>query len=94
MKLIKANKMLTLCSDSNKFDTFLGNELKSLIKESDLVDSKFNPLLSGGELLSTDDLEEFEQCHAITEVLVDLLDLDPNLPQVGIAPGCECLQNK
>ena len=53
--------------------------------------TEFDPLLSWSDLLTGDYLQEAKEDHTISEVLVDLLDLNANLPQMRVAPGSESL---
>ncbi len=55
------------------------------------MDPHLSPFLSRGDLIAGDHLQQAKECEAIAEVLVQLLDLDADLTQVGVAPCCECL---
>ena len=55
------------------------------------MDPHLSLALGHAELIAGDDLQQPQQCKAIAEVLVNILDLDPDLPQVRVAPGCEGL---
>ena len=47
-----------------------------------------------GERLARDDLEEEHELEAVSEVLLDVLDLRPRLPQVRVHPCREGLQGR
>ena len=55
------------------------------------MDPHLSLALGHAELIAGDDLQQPQQCKTIAEVLVNILDLDPDLPQVRVAPGCEGL---
>ena len=45
-----------------------------------------------GQGLARDDLQQQHELQPISEVLLDVLDLGPGFPEVGVDPGCEGLK--
>ena len=62
-----------------------------LVDVGDLVEAHLAPV-GLGEGLARDDLEEEHELEAVPEVLLDVLDLRPRLPQVRVHPCREGLQ--
>ena len=62
-----------------------------LVDVGDLVEAHLAPV-GLGERLARDDLEEEHELEAVPEVLLDVLDLRPRLPQVRVHPCRERLQ--
>lgn len=85
---------ITFSSNPNKLYSFLGDELKRLIEQRDLVHAELYPLLPRGNLLSGYNLKEPKENHTIPKVLVNLLYLYANFPEVRVAPSSECLHSR
>ena len=81
----------TFSSNACQFHSLFSDELKGLANVGNLVYSHLPPLLSWRQLLSGNDLQQTKEVDSITEILVEILDLDTNLPQVRVAPCCEGL---
>ena len=64
-----------------------------LVDVGDLVEAHLAPV-GLGEGLARDDLEEEHELEAVPEVLLDVLDLRPRLPQVRVHPCREGLQGR
>lgn len=55
------------------------------------MDSHFPPFLGRGDFVPRDDLQQLQEIESIAKVMVELFNLDPDLPKMGVAPCSEGL---
>lgn len=84
---------ITFSSDPSQLDTFLPDEAQGLVDVVDFVHPHLPPLLGWRHLLARYNLQQAEECQAIPQVLIQLIDLDAHLAQMRVAPSGESLHN-